>query len=370
MDWLAVLQNLYRQFPEKNGSPAPFSGVEKILREKMGFTGAVFAFRREKYVLTADGKSPFSALLQKAVIRHLSRTLKPWIGGESGRWLGFWPVVVGRDWVGCFALGRKLYPQDLSGEEKKLMELLADRAAFYLEQRRLWECLEMADRQASLSFRSAAMIHEIGSPLTALSALAQLLPEKKDDERFMRAFQPLLLREINRLSGMTETYLSFIKPNGKGAARIGFSRVVDQAVGLLGPLFEMKRVQLKVKNFPDLFLKGHESQMESLVLNLLQNALESVSSLGKVEVSTALISRSVLGLGPWIELKIKDNGKGISKENLKKIFNPYFSTRGGGTGLGLSICQTVVQNHRGNMKASSSKGATVFQVFLPAARKP
>lgn len=372
MNWITVLQNLYRQFPEKKRSRSPFSRVEKFLQKKIGFSQAVFALRHEKVLKTTGGKSPFSAPDQKAVMAHLSRTLKPWIRGkkDGGRWLGFWPVVVRKDWVGCFALSRKPRHQGFSSEEKKLMELLADRTAFYLEEQRLWKYLKRADRQSSLSFMSAAMIHEIRAPLTALSSLVQMLPEKKDDELFMSAFQPLMLREINRLSGMTETFLGFTKFYPKGTGRIEFSQVVDQTVKLLGPLFEIKRVQLKVKNSRDLFFKGNEAQMESLILNLLQNALESVDSRGKVEISTALSSRPAHGPAPWIELKVKDNGTGISKENLKKIFNPYFSTKGGGTGLGLAICQRVVENHRGNIKASSSKRGTVFQIFLPAVRKP
>lgn len=370
MNWITVLRNLYRQFPENNRSRSPFSKVEKFLKKKIGFARAVFALRHGKVLITTGVKSPFSGPDQKAVISHLNRTLKPWIRGRKrdDQWLGFWPVVVGKDWVGCFAMGSR--HQGFSDEEKMLMELLADRTAFFLEEQRIWKCLERADRQSSMGFRSAAMIHEIRAPLTALSTLVQLLPEKKDDGRFMGSFQSLMLREINRLSGMTETFLDFTKFNSKGSGRIEFSQVVDQAVKLLSPLFEIKRVQLKVKNERDLFLKGDESQMESLILNLLQNALESVDSGGKVEISTALSSRPAHGLGPWITLRIKDNGKGISKDSLEKIFDPYFSTKGRGTGLGLAICQRVVENHRGSIKANSSIDGTVFQVFLPAARKP
>jgi signal transduction histidine kinase len=213
------------------------------------------------------------------------------------------------------------------------------------------------------------MVHEIRGPLTALSTLVQLLPKKKGDERFMMSFQQLMVREINRLADMTETFFSFTHPQQKKIALIEFSQVVNQAVELLGPLFEVKRVQLKKKNHLNLFFKCDEQQMESLVLNLLQNALESVNSRGKVEISTALLSRSAYGPGQWMELKVKDNGSGISKENLKRIFDPYFSTRSRGTGLGLAICQRVVENHRGNIKVSSLKQGTVFQIFLPIAQK-
>jgi signal transduction histidine kinase len=371
LNWIKLLQSLYRQFSSQNGSLAPFSKIEKIVKQKLGLTDMVFALRHGMGLKTIDGKSPFSVSVQKAVIVHLSRTLKPWIYSreDKSRWRGFWPIIVGKDWVGCFGVGSKLSHLDLNDEEKNFLELLADRSSLYLEGSRLWKCLERADRQSSLDFRSAAMIHEIRGPLTALSTLVQLLPEKKGDELFMSSFQPLILRQINRLADMTETFNGFTNSDLRVTDLVEFSQIVNQVVGLMSSLFEIKRVRLKVKNHSDLFLKGNKQQMESLVFNLLQNALESVGFRGKVEVSTALLSRSSYGPGPWMELKVKDNGVGISKENLKKIFNPYFSTKSRGTGLGLAICQRVVENHRGSIKASSSKRNTIFQIFLPLDRK-
>jgi signal transduction histidine kinase len=371
LNWITFLQHLYRQFPKKNGYLVHFSKIERILVKKLGVAEAVFVLRHEKGLKTIRGKSSLSAPVQKKILIHLNHSLKPWICNwkDDSQWLGFWPVIIGNDWVGCFGLRRKVHQQHLSDEGKKLMELLADRSALYFEERRLWKYLESVDKQSSLSFRTAAMVHEIRGPLTALSALVQLLPEKKGDERFMMSFQQLMLREINRLADMTETFFSFTHPQQKKMALIEFSRIVNQAVELLGPLFEVKRVQLKKKNHLNLFFKCDEQQMESLVLNLLQNALESVNSHGKVEISTALLSRSAYGPGQWMELKVKDNGSGISKENLKRIFDPYFSTRSRGTGLGLAICQRVVENHRGNIKVGSLKQGTVFQIFLPIAQK-
>ena len=371
MNWIALLQNLYRQFPPKKRSVVSFSRIEKILVQKLGVAKAVFVLRHEKGLKTIHGKNSLSVPIQKAILIHLNHSLKPWICNrkDGSQWLGFWPVVIGKDWVGCFGLGRKVHQKHLNDEEKMLMELLAERSALYFEESRLWKYLESADQQYSLSFRTAAMVHEIRGPLTALSTLVQLLPEKKDDERFMMSFQKLMVREINRLADMTETFFSFTHPQQKRVALIEFSQVVNQAVELLGPLFEVKRVWLQKKNHPNLFFRGDQPQMESLVLNLLQNALESVNPRGKVQISTALLSRSAYGPGQWMVLKVKDNGSGISKENLKKIFHPYFSTRSGGTGLGLAICQRVVENHKGNIKVNSSKQGTVFQIFLPIAQK-
>jgi signal transduction histidine kinase len=369
---ITVFQNLCRQFPKKGAAAFSFSAVEKSLQKQLGLTGAVFLLRSEKTLKTIDGKKHLSVSAQKDVFARLSRSLKPWILNRKGgsQWLGFWPVVIGKDWVGCFALGRKAGSRNLSGEEKQLLELLTERTAFYLEEHRLWEKIERADRQASLGFMSAAVLHEIRCPLSALSTMVQLLQEKKNDKLFMASFPSLMIHQINRLTVMADTFLSFVEISPKGKIRIDFSGLVNQTAKLLGPLFMVKRVRLIVENSEGLFLKGNEQQLESLLLNLLKNALESANFGGKVVLSTTLLSQPSDGHGPWIELNVRDNGNGISKENLEKIFEPYFSTREKGTGLGLAICQRVVENHKGKIKAKSSKQGTLFQVFIPAVRKP
>lgn len=371
MNRIETLQNLYRLFPEKNGAAFDFSLIEKFLQQKMGVKKALFVFRQKDGLKTAEGHKPFNLETQKTILARLSRFPQPWIYPSKNHfpWLGFWPVMTGDGWAGCYALGKKTGKEGLSAEEGRLMELLADRTGLFLEERRLWQCLEKADRQSSLGFLSAAMIHEIRNPLAALSALAQLLPQKKGDSNFMESFERLMIRETGRLTDLTENFLGFLKPTQEKAARIDFTGIVSQMMDLLRPLFTAKRIQLKVNNPAGLYLMGDESQIKSLVLNLSQNALESAGPAGTVAVSTAWLPRSAYGPEPWVEFKVKNDGTGISKENLKDIFTPYFSLKEKGSGLGLAICQKVVENHRGFIKAGSSSHRTVFQVFLPALPK-
>jgi len=368
---IALLQGLYRLFPGTKGPLTLFSKVTEQLRKKLGATQAVFALRQEDGLRTPQGNRAFEGAVEKALLARWKRHPAPWIRGpkEDPKWLGFWPVVLGGDWTGCYALGRKLDRQGLSTEEDLLMRLLADRSACYLEQRRFWESLEMSEGRSALGFGSAAMIHEIRGPLTALSALAQLLPEKKDDPSFMDPFQKVMMREIDRLSGMTETFLSRAKPGKNGSGPFDLSKILRQTLFLLGPLFTAKRVRLETRIPLGLLLTGEERQVESLVMNLLQNALEAVGPSGKVEVSAVSLARKGLGPGPWIGLKIRNNGKGILRGDLGNIFRPYFSTKPKGIGLGLTLCQRVVENHRGTIKVSSSQKGTLFQVFLPKTRK-
>jgi two-component system, NtrC family, sensor histidine kinase HydH len=368
MNRIKILQNLYRLFPDKTRDDFSFSPMEKFLQQNLGLRKALFVFRHADVLKTPDGKKPFKPLVQKMVLKHFKQLSIPWICQREiyFPWLGFWPVVAGGKWVGCYALGRKLDKDGLSEEEAQLMGLLADRTGLYLEERRLWRLLERVDRESSLGFLSAAVIHEIRNPLTALSALAQLLPQKKTDKNFLESFERLMLRETGRLTNLTENFLGFLRPTGKDAVQIDFTGIVNQMTDLLKPLFVAKGIQLKVNNSAGLYLMGDTNQIKSLILNLSQNAFESAGLRGTVGISTTWMPHSVHGPGSWIEFKVKNSGPGISKENLENVFNPYFSTKERGSGLGLTICQKVVENHQGIIKTSSSNRSTVFHVFLPA----
>lgn len=370
MSSIEILQKLYQLFPRETGVPLDFLSIEKFLRQNIGVKKAFFLFRQKEGLKTQDGKAPLSPAFQKTLLDRLDRFPGPWIGRSEDRfqWLGFWPVAASDGWMGCYALGRQAGKAALSAEEGRLMELLADRTGLFLEERRLWQYLEQADRQSSLGFLSAAMIHEIRNPLAALSTLAQLLPQKKGDESFMESFEKLMLRETGRLTDLTENFLGFLKSTQEKAARLDLAEVVAQIMDLLKPLFAAKGIRLKVSNSNKgrLYLMGDERQIKSLILNLSKNALESAGSGGAVAVSMTWLPRASHGPGPWALLKVENSGAGIPREKIKDIFTPYFSLKEKGAGLGLAICQRVVENHGGIIQAESSRRNTVFKVFLPA----
>ena len=182
----------------------------------------------------------------------------------------------------------------------------------------------------------------------------------------MTAFKELMPREINRLIHLTENFLGLAKPSTAAHPVVDLSQVIHRVARLLRPLFEGKKATLTVTAPADLGLKASESQMESLILNLLQNAFQSIQAGGTVSLLARSLKRSSQGPGPWVELQVKDNGEGVFHGDLSLIFDPFFSTKEGGTGLGLAICQKIVQNHQGflTVKNSPRKGV-IFSAVLP-----
>ena len=370
MNWIAALQNFCRQFPPGPGLRFSWLLMEKQIQKTLGVQQAVFAMRQGDELLRDSGKTAFSSSETVEVLRHFDRKPEPWIltKKNSGNWLGFWPVKTNGEWTACIGLSPKKKGGRLSGEEMNFMKLAVDRTALFLETGRLWKALELADRHSAVGFMSLAMAHEIRNPLTAMGALVELLPRKKDNLGFMDDFQKVMNREIIHLTHLTESFLSYSKDGPKKSEPVELHKIVLQVTQLIKPLFAMKESRLGVKNSGNLFVTGDEHQLQCLIMNLLQNALQSAGHGGTVHISTGVPQRK--SGGKWIEINVKDDGPGILPENFNKIFDPYFSTKSSGSGLGLAICRKIVEEHGGllTVKSASRKGAH-FNVLLPAAIK-
>jgi signal transduction histidine kinase len=369
LNWIDTLQQLRRQLDRQNDRVFHFSGLGKYLQKKLGVNRVALLQRINGSFKPEGDHGGASMSLPVSAVRFMEKKNRPWFAEEKRKnaWSGLWPILVDGELAACFAVGWKPGAKTLEAEERIIVELAAERTELLFREHCLWKHLDHSNRLASLGLMSAALAHEIRNPLTALSTLAQLLPSKRNDERFMKTFEELVPREILRLTKLTESFLSFSKADLEKTGRVDFAKTVEAVVQLLGPLFSNKNVTLKVRAGSGLFIQGNSAQIESLVLNLLQNAFQSVEPEGKIEISASLLQKNPCGTGAWIRLQVKDNGQGFSKNDLQKLFSPFFSTKCDGTGLGLFLCRKIVQNHGGVLKATgcSGKGAT-FSVFLPA----
>lgn len=165
---------------------------------------------------------------------------------------------------------------------------------------------------------------------------------------------------------------SFSRAGGDFKESIPIKNLIDSTLKLMGKI--PSKIKIKINVESSLLILGNSSQLGQVIMNLVNNAVHACGSQGgEVEISA---QATVLGSGNHgVQLRVSDNGMGISKENLEKIFDPFFSTKkvGEGTGLGLSIVYGIVQKHGGKIRVESrvgqpgKPGGTVFILDFPAA---
>lgn len=229
------------------------------------------------------------------------------------------------------------------------------------EKNRQLEELRRKDRLAALGEMAATVAHEIRNPLGGIQGFAALLERDipQDDPR--RRLVEKILAGTRSLDRVVSELLEYTRPLELKVEAIDARVLVDSAIGYLSgvPAGVMIR-----NNAPEgVVLRGDAQKLRQVVLNVLQNAAQSIDVAGQVEV-TAQLSRG------RVVIAIRDTGCGIPAEHLPKVFMPFFTTREKGTGLGLAVAAKIVESHGGTMYVNSAPGAgSIFSVALPHAEQ-
>lgn len=234
--------------------------------------------------------------------------------------------------------------------------------------------LLQSDRLASLGQLSASVAHEINNPLSGVLNLSMLMQRiiKEDGipphrlEEF-RKYLTQVINETGRVGRIVQDLLAFSrrsKPQQR--SNVNLNSIITTTVNLIAHKLKLMSVEIELKLDEKLpTLKCDSSQMQQVMINLIMNAAEASQGKenGKVTVRTRVHEPS-----GEIILEIHDNGDGISPENLRKIFTPFFTTKGEGkgVGLGLAVVYGIVQAHDGDIEVKSAFGkGTTFTVILP-----
>jgi two-component system NtrC family sensor kinase len=225
-------------------------------------------------------------------------------------------------------------------------------------------------RLVSLGRMAAGVAHEINNPLAAIGELAGLMEDLIDDQ-FLRSVPHAALFQdnvrkiqthVDRTRDITHRLLGFARRMEPHRDSVNVNDVAREALTFIEREAAFRQVELVRELDPDLpIITSDRSQLQQVVLNLLNNALDAVSEGGRIVVSSRPADDGV-------EVAVADNGTGIPEELRDRIFDPFFTTKapGEGSGLGLSICHTIMKGLGGALSFSSAPGrGTTFRVRLP-----
>ncbi len=237
---------------------------------------------------------------------------------------------------------------------------------------RLVESQALMDRQeklASLGMLAAGVAHEIRNPLTALKAWLFIQQKHFEPGSPERADADIISNEISRLERIVKEVLLFARPSEPDLATVPAEAPLRQVQALLAPQLQRSNIHLALEDSTDACIRVDLQQIQQVLINLIQNAADSISHDGTVTLRIRTATKRLADrLGEVVILEVSDTGKGIPPQVEKRLFDPFFTTKDAGTGLGLSIAARIVEKHGGALQYQTQiNRGTTFGIVLPRA---
>jgi signal transduction histidine kinase len=210
----------------------------------------------------------------------------------------------------------------------------------------------------------AGVAHELNNPLAAVVGFAEMLKDSDVDTK-NRRYLDMIYKSSQRCQKIVQSLLGFARRHQPERKPMSVNGMVEAVLEMLNYQLRTSNIEVSTQfdqSLPVVLVDGH--QIQQVLLNVINNArqaMESHQSGGQVKITTGIS-------GEKVRIIIRDNGPGISRENLLRIFDPFFTTKqvGQGTGLGLSLCYGIIREHGGSITPSSRPGeGATFTIELP-----
>ncbi|HUC84793.1 MAG TPA: ATP-binding protein [Candidatus Acidoferrales bacterium] len=225
------------------------------------------------------------------------------------------------------------------------------------------------EKLASLGLLAAGVAHEIRNPLTAIKAALFTQQKKFNPGSPEHNDVKVVEREIVRLERIVNDFLQFARPAEPEAVVIAADLLLLEIKLFFTPQLEKNGIQMTLEPSAPMYIKVDPAQMKQVLINLVQNAADSIGQNGAITLRARQARKPLLnGEKSTVILEVADTGRGIPPEAQKRLFDPFFTTKENGTGLGLSIAARIVQKHGGVLQYQTQVNrGTTFGILLPQA---
>ena len=231
------------------------------------------------------------------------------------------------------------------------------------ERVQLEESLQQSEKLSSIGLLAAGIAHEVNTPLTGVSSYTQMLLEMIPEDDPKHALLKKVQKQTERASLIAANLLNFSRSgNVSDFHSVEMNRLLEDTLQLLEPQLRKGEVNVEKRyseNLPIVF--GSAAKLQQVFTNLILNSRDAMEKGGTLILKTEFDDERV-------SISVSDDGKGISDEDLSKIYDPFFTTKevGSGTGLGLAVSYGIVQEHQGTIEVFSKVGeGTTFKILLP-----
>jgi len=224
----------------------------------------------------------------------------------------------------------------------------------------LLEKVMKAEKLEVVSHLAASISHEVRNPLTTCKGFLQLSYEEEKVPE-IKQYLGTAIQELDRATDIISDYLMFAKPAPEKVEKVFVFQEVDKVVNVLTPLANMHGVQL-FTNWEEngqTFISGDRKKFEQSLINIVKNGIESMPKGGNVEIN-------IVDDYPVVRIEIRDEGKGMTQQQINRLGEPYFTMKNTGTGLGMMVSFSLIKGMGGQIKVDSEVGRwTSFMIEFP-----
>lgn len=224
------------------------------------------------------------------------------------------------------------------------------------------EQLVRTEKLAATGTLAAGVAHEVNNPLASISSLIQMMQAKQNLDFETKEKLKLIATQITRIAQVTRDMMDFARVRPAAKSFVAVNDIIETSLRLAG--FDKSFQKLRIKksltsNLP--LISADADQLQQVFLNIFLNARDAMPEGGELLVKSSSEKSK-------IKIEIADDGNGIAESHLKKIFDPFYTTKpaGTGTGLGLAVCYGIITAHNGVIEVSENNSrGTIFSIFLP-----
>ncbi len=255
--------------------------------------------------------------------------------------------------------GEKVQYVELSSKYNLLSNLNLTIIRDITDQIDMQEQLRKSDTLSVVGELAAGIAHEIRNPMTALKGFIQLLENSVGEDHEM--YFNVITSEFQRIESIITEFLVLAKPQAVQYQETNLIKIMKDTVELLSAQAVMHNVQYKERYQEDLpTIVAEPNQLKQVFINVIKNAIEVMKDGGFISICIREEESDM------IHIEIKDEGGGISKDKIKKLGEPFYTTKERGTGLGLMVSFKIIKEHKGSVEVESIVGkGTIFHIYLP-----
>ncbi|MDR6998180.1 PAS domain S-box protein [Neobacillus niacini] len=246
-----------------------------------------------------------------------------------------------------------------SNKEVRVISVLRDiseRINADLDRKRTEQLLLNSERLSVAGQLAAGIAHEVRNPLTAIKGFLQLLNVSQEQKDYI----DIIHSEIIRIEMILTELLVIAKPQAMKTAKTNLRELIEGVKTLIDTQAIMTNVQIEtIYSSPFQEIICDENQLKQVFINFLKNSIEAMPAGGKITIQTECMDEKE------IVIRCIDTGSGIPPEHLKRIGEPFFTTKEKGTGLGLLVSKKIIENHHGRIQIDSDENGTSIAVILP-----